>query len=282
MSRRPTVEWQVCGVCNYDCSYCIQSKKYRTGHPTEADLDGFLDFFSALTPSWEIKMTGGEPFAFRGFLARIVPGLIERTAHRISVLTNLSAPLDLLERFARLTRGRLEIVSASLHFEHVEVSEFVDKARRLRELMDPEARLVINTVLVPAELDRVARARAALEAVGLHLFPQVLKTKGGVFDYDADDRLKLRVLVGEAPTSRAANMAPSHLGKRCWAGADYFVLTQRGDAWSCRTSKRFSEGALGNVLDGSFQRRTAASECSYSICPCAVPANRGMIEGVSP
>lgn len=282
MTRRPTVEWQVCGVCNYDCSYCIQSKKYRVGQPSDSELDGFLEFFAALIPNWEIKMTGGEPFASRGFMTRIVPGLIERSEHRLSVLTNLSAPLDVLGRFARLTRGRLEIVSASLHLEQVELGEFVDKARRLRELMDPRARLVINTVLVPDELDRVARARAALEAAGLRLFPQVLKTKGGVFDYHADDRRKLRVLVGAAPTSRAANLAPSHRGKRCWAGADYFVLTQRGDAWSCRTSKRFDEGFLGNVLDGSFQRRSAALECSYSICPCAVPANRGMIEGISP
>ena len=26
MTRSPTIEWQVCGICNYDCSYCIQSK----------------------------------------------------------------------------------------------------------------------------------------------------------------------------------------------------------------------------------------------------------------
>ena len=34
MPRRRTVEWQVCGVCNYDCSYCIQSRKSRVGHPS--------------------------------------------------------------------------------------------------------------------------------------------------------------------------------------------------------------------------------------------------------
>ena len=105
--RRPTIEWQVCGVCNYDCSYCIQSKVYRVGHPSPEQVEGFLGFFAALPGRWEVKMTGGEPFAFKGFMERIVPGLVERTGHTVSVLTNLSAPWSVLERFARLTQGRL-------------------------------------------------------------------------------------------------------------------------------------------------------------------------------
>jgi hypothetical protein len=282
VTRKPTVEWQVCGVCNYDCSYCIQSKKYRVGHPSEADICGFLDFFSALPGRWEIKMTGGEPFSFRGFVQRIVPGLVQRTPHLLSVLTNLSAPLSVLEHFAIETRGRLGIVSASLHLEHVDVPSFVEKARRFRALIDPNARLVINTVLVPGRLDRVEAAREALEDAGLTCFPQVMKTKTGVFDYDSGDKVRLRTLVGDAPTPRSANVAPSYRGLSCWAGTAYFVLTQTGDAWSCRTAKRFSQGRLGNVLDGSFALGTGPVVCTYDICPCTVPANRGMIEGVSP
>ena len=72
--HQPTVEWQVCGVCNYDCSYCIQSRKYRVGHPSNGEIDQVLAFFSTLPGTWEIKMTGGEPFAFKGFMERIVPG----------------------------------------------------------------------------------------------------------------------------------------------------------------------------------------------------------------
>lgn len=282
MKRKPTVEWQVCGVCNYDCSYCIQSKKYRVGQPSDEDIDGFLSFFAGLPGRWEIKMTGGEPFAFRGFMARIVPGLVERTPHLLSVLTNLSAPLPVLERFAVETRGRLGIVSASLHLEFADVPSFVEKAARFRELIDPDARLVVNAVLVPGRLDRVAEAERALAAAGLQLFPQLMKTKTGVFAYDADDRVRLRTLIGDEPTPRSANLAPSYRGLSCWAGTEYFVLTQTGDAWSCRTAKRFAEGRLGNVLDGSFTLGQGPLPCSYDICPCTVPANRGMIEGLSP
>jgi hypothetical protein len=280
VKRQPTIEWQVAGACNYDCSYCIQSKRHRVGQPSEAEVDRLLAFFSSLPGRWEIKMSGGEPFAFRGFVGRIVPGLVERTPHLLSVLTNLSAPLPVLERFAGLTRGRLGIVSASIHLEFVELEAFVEKARRLRELLDPNARLVINAVAVPGRLQAVAAARAAIEAAGLSFFPQIMKTKSGVFEYAPDDRPRLRVLMGDRPSPRSANLAPSYRGRRCWAGADYFVLTQKGDAWSCRTAKRHGEGFLGNVLDGEVKLRDSALPCAYDICPCTVPANRGMIEGV--
>ncbi|MCC6559042.1 MAG: radical SAM protein [Polyangiaceae bacterium] len=278
--RRRTVEWQVSGVCNYDCSYCIQSKKSRVGHPSPEEVERFLDFFAALPAAWEVKMTGGEPFAFRGFMDRIVPGLIERTPHTVSVLSNLSAPLPILERFAELTRGRLGIVSASLHLEFVSADDFVTRATALRALIDPAARMVVNAVLVPGRLDEIARARRAIEAAGLPFFPQVMKVGPGTFEYDVGDRALVRALVGRDPTPRQANLAPSYRGRMCHAGAEYFVLTQTGDGWSCRTARRHHEGYLGNVHEGTFSLREGPERCRYDICPCTVPANRGMIEGV--
>ena len=281
MTRRPTIEWQVCGVCNYDCSYCIQSKSYRVGHPSPGDVEGFIRFFRRLPGRWEIKMTGGEPFAFKGFMDRIIPGLIDETAHTVSVLTNLSAPWSVLERFAALTRGRLGIVSASLHLEHTEPEPFAEKARRLRAAMDPDATLVVNSVLVPGRLEEVKSARAVLEAAGLTLYPQLYKVAGGVHEYDDDDRPRVDDLVGISPGPRRANLAPSYRGRLCWSGVEYFVLLQDGEAWSCRTARRHRAGRLGNVLDGSFHLAAGPLPCAWDICPCAVPANRGMIEGVA-
>ena len=280
MSRRRTVEWQVCGACNYSCSYCIQSPRHRTGLPSAAVVDGLLAFFGTLPGTWEVKTSGGEPFAFPGFLDGVVRGLVERTPHTVSVLTNLSASREALGRFASLTRGRLGIVSASLHLESVAVSAFVAKAAWLRERLGDGPSLVVNAVLVPGRLEELLAARRAVEAAGLPFFPQVMKVKAGVHDYAPADRALLPAFLGAGNDPARANTAPSYLGRSCWAGADYFVLTQRGDAWRCRTAKRAAEGFLGNVLAGGIALAPGPAPCPYTICPCTVPANRGMVEGV--
>jgi organic radical activating enzyme len=279
VTRQPTVEWQVCGHCNYDCSYCIQSRASRVGHPSPEEVERFLAFFETLPRQWEIKMTGGEPFSFKAFLEEIIPGLIDRTEHRVSVLTNLSAPVRSLERFAALTRGRLGIVSASLHLEFTTAEEFLERALALRAAMSPDARLVVNTVGVPGRLREVQEAAARVRGAGLKLFPQAMKTKHGVFDYSVEDRALLEELTGANPTPRDANLSPSYRGRLCWTGVDYFVLTQDGDGWSCRTARRHQAGYLGNALRGDLRLAEEPRRCAWDICPCTVPANRGMIEG---
>lgn len=279
MPPQPTIEWQTNGVCNYDCSYCIQSRRYRQGHPSDADIEQFLAFFATLPGRWEIKMSGGEPFAFRGFMQQIVPGLA-RLPHRVSVLTNFSAPLTVLRRFVDLVGDKLAVFSASLHREYVDVGDFVAKAVTFCRWLRPETVFVVNNVLVPGTIQELAAVKATVAAAGLKYFPQVMKTKGGVYAYDAVEATLVRALTGQHPTAREANMAPSYRGRRCWAGAAYFVIDQFGNAFSCRTAKRFGEGYLGNVLDGSFRLKTGPEACPYDICPCTVPANRGMIEGL--
>jgi len=270
----PTCEWQVCGTCNYRCSYCIQ--KHKVGQPSEQDVTRFMDFFETLPGSWEVKMSGGEPFAFRAFMERIVPGLVRRTPHTISVLTNLSVPLATLLDFADLTRGRLGIVSASLHLESVTAEAFVAKAAALHERTG--ARLVVNQVLAPGRLAEVTAARMIVEAAGLRWFPQVMKVGRGTYPYDGADRERIRSLVGDRPTPREANLAPGYRGRACWAGAAYFVLTQQGEAWRCRTARRHAEGYLGNVLTDQVGLWDGPAPCPYDICPCTVPYNRGMVE----
>ncbi len=281
MSRRPTIEWQTNGVCNYDCSYCIQSRQHRQGYPSDDTIERFLAFFAQLPGAWEIKMSGGEPFALRGFMTRIIPGLAA-LPHHVSVLTNFSAPLGVLRRFVDFVGDKLEVFSASLHLEYVEVGVFVKKAVTFRSWLRPETTFVVNNVLVPGTVAALVGVKAQVEAAGLKYFPQVMKTKQGVYAYDAAEAALVKALIGERPTAREANVAPSYKGRRCWAGAAYFVVDQFGQAFRCRTAKRCGEGYLGNVLDGTFRLAMGPEICRYDICPCTVPANRGMIDGISP
>jgi hypothetical protein len=138
----------------------------------------------------------------------------------------------------------------------------------------------VNNVLVPGTVANLLEIRRRIEEAGLRYFPQLMKTKHGVFQYDGDERQSVQRITGENPTSREANIAPAYRGRLCWTGVDYLVLLQSGDAWSCRTARRFKQGYLGNVLDGTFRLLDEPAPCAYDICPCTVPANRGMIEGV--
>ena len=279
-ARIRTVEWQVAGACNYDCSYCIQSRRYRRGRPQADQIEAALRFFGALPGTWEIKCSGGEAFAHPLFLARIVPGLVAETPHRISVLTNFSAEPAALHRFAEETRGRLSVFSASFHIEYAQAADFARKAAWFVALLEPEARFVINQVVLPGREAEAQACRAVFEAAGLRWFPQLYKVKGGVADYP--DEAALRAVIGDAPGPREANLAPSYRGRVCWAGVDYLVVDKDGEAYACRTAKRHGQGRLGNIFEDSVVRWTAPAPCPYSICPCTVPANRGMIEGIQP
>jgi len=228
-------------------------------------------------------MTGGEPFVSRAFLDEIVPGLMERTPHRLSVLTNLSAPAGSLRRLGELTWGRLNVVSASLHLEFTQVEAFIERLRVLRDATESRTRFVVNAVLAPDHLAALPKARAEIEQAGFRFFPQLMKVKHGVHAYTPDEMKLVRAIVGgdweEALTTRSANLAPSYEGRRCWSGARYLVLTQEGEAWSCRSARRHGEGFLGTTATG-IALRAGATACRYTLCPCTVPANRGMIEGV--
>ncbi len=276
--RTPTIEWQVAGACNYDCSYCIQSPRYRRGRPRADQLTRAVDLFATLPGAWEIKCSGGEAFAHPLFLAQVVPDLMTRTRHRISVLTNFSSTPRELMQFAELTRGRLAVFSASLHLEFAALDEFADKAAWFCDVLDPEVRFVVNQVVLPG---REAEARACRDALvdrGVRWFPQLYKVDGGVADYP--DGGALVQLIGDRPAPTEANTAPSYRGRTCWAGVDYFTVDKDGTAWACRTAKRHGDGRLGNVYDGTLERWARGAPCPYDICPCTVPANRGMIEGV--
>jgi organic radical activating enzyme len=279
--HQPLVEWQVLGHCNYDCSYCIQAKRHRVGVPSSLQLSSSLQFLADLPGRWEVKTTGGEPFAMKGFLDEVVPGIMA-TQHVMSTLTNLSAPVAVLQRFAQLTHGRLAVVSASLHQEFTTTDVFLTRLRALRDAVHADTRLVVNSVLVPDRLAEAAAAKQAVEAAGFVYFPQVMKRKGGIAVYTPDQWRDAAAIIGDVDNnghSRTANLSPSYQGRACYAGARYVVLTQSGDAWSCRTAKRFDEGYLGNVATG-ITLHGGPRSCPYPICPCTTVANRGMIAGV--
>ncbi len=280
----PTVEWQVNGHCNYDCSYCIQSKKSRVGFPDDDTIHAIIGQFAKLPGQWEVKMSGGEPFAFKGFINLVIPELVSCTPHKISTLTNFSAPLSVLQRFCELTGERLRITSASLHPESIDVDSFVKKAiayRGFRAVHNPHSSFVVNVVLVPGSVKHHFDYREKIESEDMRYFPQLMKIKGGVYPYDESELKLIEQLTGGSNDPRTVNRAPSYEGLHCEAGVWYFTVDQSGEAYTCRTGKRFLEvndqARMGNLVDGTFKLRIRGGKCPYPICPCTVPANRGIV-----
>jgi hypothetical protein len=274
------VSWNINTACNYRCSYCTQRFMDDRGRASR-DTPRFLAAFARLPGRWEVKISGGEPFV-HPYLVDIVAGLAE-LGHRVSVVTNFSAPRDRLAAFVEAARGRVGVFSMSLHLEYVEdVGEFLDKAvwlgRALAARQDgrlPPPHLNVTSVATRAALPELPALAARFAAAGVAFKIQPERQDGAVIAYDADEEAALHALGGHNRTGRIVHR---YLGRPCWAGARYFILDDRGRAWRCYPARRAKLEPLGDFLDPAFTLAAEPRPCQYAACTCTVPIARGMME----
>jgi MoaA/NifB/PqqE/SkfB family radical SAM enzyme len=262
--------WNMNTTCNYRCSYCTQRFVDDRGQWAR-DLPKFIAAFAALTGDWEIKLSGGEPFRHPDFIACV--RALAAANRRVSVVTNLSAPDDELAAFADATRARPGLLSASLHLEYVDPAAF--SAKLARFAAGHAGGVVATCVATRDNLPKLAELRERFAAAGQTLRVQPEKQDRDVIDYDDAERDQLVQLGGHNDTG---SVAPSFAGRACWAGARYFVVDHRGDAYRCYPARRYKRERLGNLLDGTFRLRGAAEPCRYDYCNCTVPQQRGMVD----
>lgn len=275
---RPTVSWNIVGGCNYRCSYCVQKHAPGLGAPSDAELDAALACLEALDGSWEFKISGGEPF-----LLKRLPEVARRLAakgHKVSVLTNLSAPLRVLFDFIDVAGEQLRTFSCSLHREETTEPEFLEKASAVKARLAawPKATFVVNSVVVPGTVDVVAKSRARFEAAGLKFYPQLMRRDGKAVTYDEAEQRLLEEAFDDLDGPGQMNRGYALKGRLCHAGSKYFIIHPRGDVFACYPGKRFNDARLGNLFDGTLKLWTAPRPCPYEVCPCTVPQNRGIIE----
>lgn len=262
--------WNMNTTCNYRCSYCTQRFVDDRGQ-WATDLPKFLAAFAALPGDWEIKLSGGEPFRHPDFLAAVTA--LAAARRRVSVVTNFAAPLAELRAFCDATRARPGVISASLHLEYAEPEAFAAKAAEVAAYH--AGKLVVTCVATHTNLPRLAALRAQFAALGLRFNVQPEKQDRDVIAYDDAERDELIQLGGH---NRTGEIAPSFTGEPCWAGARYFVVDHRGEAYRCYPARRQRTERLGNLLDGSFRLGREAAPCGYAYCNCSVPHQRGMVE----
>lgn len=262
--------WNMNTTCNYRCSYCTQRFVDDRGQWAK-DLPRFIAGFAALPGDWEIKLSGGEPFRHPDFLPAV--RALAEARRRVSVVTNFASSEDELVAFADATRARPGLISASLHLDYAEPDAFLAKV--LAVAARHAGRVVVTCVATRANLPRLAELQARYTAAGVTFRIQPEKQDRDVIDYAAGERDQLVQLGGHNGTGE---IAPSFAGQPCWAGARYFIVDHRGEAYRCYPARRQRREYLGNLLDGTFRLRRAPEPCRYSYCNCTVPQQRGMVE----
>ncbi len=273
---RKTISWNICGICNYNCTYCVQKRSSKRGIPDEYMRAKFIEGFTHLQGSWEIKISGGEPFLTPDFFT-IIEGLLN-AGHRISILTNFSSSLEELEEFIHLCNYQLRTFSISLHLEKVKPLEFLEKSLKIKQILKsyPKATFVVNSVVIPNEIENLIKIKEQFEAKNIKFYPQLMRVDGQTIEYAKEEKHLLNHLLGNA-TPKTANTGYNFKGQLCYAGMYYFIMNYKGDTYRCYPSKRFQDGYIGNFLDGTFKLWEIAKPCPYETCPCTVPINRGLV-----
>lgn len=271
------ISWNINTACNYRCSYCTQRFKEDRGRWSR-DTPAFLAAFARLPGRFEIKLSGGEPFVHPTLL-ELVAG-IAALGHRVSIVTNFSAPRDRLSAFVAAARGRVGVFSCSLHLEYVDdIAAFVDKARWLQGELTahadpalPAPHVNVTTVATRAALPRLESLAAQLGDVTFKVQPE--KQDRDVVEYDADASSLLRKLGGHNLTGEIVHRFE---GRPCWSGARYFILDDAGEAFRCYPARRYRVERMGSFLDPAFCLAEEPAPCRYATCNCTVPIARGMM-----
>ncbi|MBT9554510.1 MAG: radical SAM protein [Myxococcales bacterium] len=273
------ISWNINTACNYRCSYCTQRFKEDRGR-WAADTPRFLAAFGRLPGRWEVKLSGGEPFV-HPTLTEIVSGLAA-LGHRISVVTNFSAPATKLDAFVRAAQGRIGVFSASLHLEYaIDIEGFIARLDLLQSAIHaahdaslPAPSVCVTCVATRANLPKLQALRDRFEDAGLTFKVQPEKQDRDVIPYTTLERAAIETLGGHNLTGEVAH---DFHGRPCWAGARYFILDDLGAAWRCYPARRYRTEALGSFLDEGFTLGESASPCQYRYCNCTVPIARGMM-----
>ena len=277
MSLRPVVNWNIVGGCNYRCSYCVQKHAEGVGGPDDAALDRGLKTLAALPGRWEFKLSGGEPFLLKR-LPDVAAQLVA-AGHRVSLLTNLSVPLPIIEAFINAAGEGLRTFSCSLHLEETRAKAFMAKALSVKALLakHPKASFVVNHVIQPGHIQAAATLRQEFECQGIKFYPQLMRINGQPAKFNLIDRWRLKRAFADLAGPGGMNRGYSHTGKPCHAGFRYFIIHPKGDAFACYPAKRHNEGYLGNIFDGTLNLNAGPMPCPYAVCPCTVPQNRGIV-----
>lgn len=268
------LHWEISDWCNYACSYCTEGRyapyKPKVRFAPESVVCSVLDFLGTLKDFWTVRLCSGEP-STHPRLFDLVRG-ITRAGHRVAMETNLSLPIDRYLGFIEAAGTRLHYLHVSLHLDHVEPGEFLEKcavlAKKIRTV--PGAGIYPATVVVPDRTDKIAEAVRMFSERGLHLNLQRLRSARA-----AGCSEKLAAGLQSHLEERTSGSGSSQ-GKDCWAGTRWMLVDLRGEAWRCHAGRGDARSRIGRLDGGGAELAVGPRPCSYVRCDCPgrpVPAD---------
>ncbi len=261
--------WNIHYACNYKCSYCHAPKPQDKDAKKAVylDADAWLKIWKRMYErygTWEILVSGGEPFAYTGFMDLLIG--ISRM-HFVGVCTNLEWDVAGFVRRADPERIRIE---TSFHPESVSLDKF---SERLRILKNGGFNPTVNFVPWPPLLNEMEKIKRGIEKTGcqLTLQPFIGQFEGRSYPqgYTKEEREYFKIFNDDCNLKtldfKTTKVSDSTKGKLCRMGQNYCYIHPDGSASRCCRDHAVS---LGNLVDDTFKLWEEPVECRADNCNC--------------
>jgi len=268
--------WIITDRCNYRCTYCFTEGKDR-GIEVENPSLFLRNIGKKLDGNWHFEIVGGEPFVCKNLL-RIVKGLIG-LGHRITLVTNFSAGEKKIEDFLKITRGSLDVISASLHLEYATPDDFLEKILRIRRHF-PDCKIVVSSVATKEKLPYLEEIKKKFFKASVPFFWRPYRDSTHFFQYSKSQKKIIEKIAHQYNLPQYRKTLErlgtygldipgiNFKGRKCSAGHRYFFLLPTGDAYSCPVSARQQKNFLGNILENNFKLNQRDMRCPFNQCFC--------------
>ncbi|MBF0493899.1 MAG: radical SAM protein [Candidatus Omnitrophica bacterium] len=264
------VFWNLNHFCDYRCEYCFCGKeKLSAEHPDvgKHSAERIFEAFTRTGKTWQIHMSGGEPFLYPGFV-ELCQKLTEK--HCISINTNFSTS-NVFNFADTVKREKVFFINAGLHIAEREknksaLDEFI---RRVLYFQDKGFNIDVGYLTYPPLLERMAKDIGHLRDKGVKLlnakvfrgFYAGRRYPGAYTDTEREIIKKYTLDVREIDI---IDKKMNFFGSLCGTGMKYFRMDPAGNLFRCSSSFK----SYGNLFDGTYSPDTVYAPCPVLNCDC--------------
>jgi MoaA/NifB/PqqE/SkfB family radical SAM enzyme len=276
-------QWVINLICDYSCEYCISSAPKDPFLVGKLSPRAYADFFDSTGKTWLLHMSGGEPFAYRGFV-QLCAALTQN--HLLSINSNLTSRR--VRAFAQaVDPQRVEYIHCGVHPEEREKRKgWGTLTPNLRTLVQAGFPVFASCVMTPAAFALFEGASERLDTVDVPLIPKVLRGlyRGRQYPLSYSDQEREQFLrfselaerkirgsrlspLRNDPTVNPLidrsflHGTPDFTGVRCSAGRNIVTIAPDGNIYACGNT-----GRIGNIFLRRLKLYTSDQPCRSEWC----------------